>query len=52
VNPENAPFCPSDVDMTLGHVSNSKVDISQDEMRMVLDLGDDTIIYIWKRIQH
>lgn len=50
VNPENAPGCARDPDMTLGRRTETKVEIADGELNLWLSVGDEPLIYVWKRM--
>lgn len=50
VNPENQSSCAQDTDMQLGHMTSNRVRVVDDVFQLDLPLGDDTIIFLWKRI--
>lgn len=49
VDPLNAPYCSEDTDMRIGFKSVSKFEVKGDEMYLYLPLGEEEIIYVWKR---
>jgi hypothetical protein len=51
VNQKNAAECATDPDMQPDKVTETPVElVSEDEMHMTLRLGDEDLIYIWKRM--
>lgn len=50
-NPENALSCGADPDMQLGRTSVTQAKIENSRLHLYLALGDEPLIYIWKRIE-
>lgn len=51
VDSENAFFCDQDTDMQLGNISNVKYEIKDDTLYLYLPLGEEGIIYVWKKVE-
>ena len=49
VDPENAAICSEDPDMQLGQESVSPYEIIDDRLHLHLPLGDEDIIFVWKK---
>ncbi len=50
VDPKNHPSCSRDPDMQLGKISRTPVWIENGDMKLLLHIGDDDLIYVWKRL--
>lgn len=50
VNPSNRPDCARDADMQLGRESWTPVSANENLMSTVLPLGDETLTYLWRRL--
>lgn len=51
VDENNADFCAQDTDMQIGNVSSAKFEIENNSLMLHLPLGDETIIYVWKKLE-
>jgi hypothetical protein len=51
VDPNNASSCSSDPDMQQGQISATPITLEDGRMKMLLNLGNETITYIWKPCQ-
>ncbi len=49
VNPENALWCDQDMDMRLGHESRTQIWVSDEKLHLVVQMGDEDLIYVWER---
>jgi len=49
IHPDNHATCSSDPDMQEGKVSNIPYAIEGEDLHLTLPLGDETLIYVWKR---
>lgn len=49
VNPKNASWCSSDIDMRLGHAGSNKVIIKDDELLLFIPFPGEDVIYHWKK---
>ena len=49
VNPNNASWCSSDVDMRLGSTGSNKVIIQGDELLLFIPFPGEEVVYHWKR---
>ncbi len=50
VDPKNHPSCSRDPDMQLGKISKSPVWIENGELKLLLHIGDDDLIYVWRKV--
>lgn len=50
LNPKNAVDCAKDPDMQLGKETRTKIEASQEEVKLYFQLGDDELIYILKPV--
>jgi hypothetical protein len=50
VNPKNHFTCSRDPDMQLGRVTRTPFRFVGGDLQLALPLGDDTLIYVWKRV--
>lgn len=51
-HPDNSDSCQQDQDMVLGNASITPVEFSEGNLKMTLALGDETLVYIWTRIEN
>lgn len=51
LNPDNAFDCQKDPDMQLGRQTQSQLDVSDSELHLHVQLGDEEIIYILKKVK-
>lgn len=47
VNPQNADACSQDLDMQIGQVSTTRVEIKEKKLFMYLNLSGESLIYVW-----
>lgn len=47
IHPQNADFCAQDLDMQVGQVSTTRVEISDKKLLMYLNLSGESLIYVW-----
>lgn len=50
VDPNNGGNCGRDPDMQLGRTSIAPLVLANGDLQLTVDLGDDTLIYVWKKI--
>ena len=50
VNPKNRADCATDKDMQMGPMTSTKIEIAQDQLLLHMQLGDEELVYILKRI--
>lgn len=50
VDEQNAFFCSQDSDMQLGNISNVKYEMVDDKLYLYLPLGEEQLVYVWKKI--
>ncbi|MFN7729742.1 MAG: hypothetical protein ACK5P7_11350 [Bdellovibrio sp.] len=50
VNPNNGADCGRDPDMQMGSKSQTPLHLTQDTLETELNLGDETLTYIWTRV--
>ncbi len=51
VDPNNASSCLSDPDMQQGQISATQITLEDGRLKMLLNLGNETLTYIWKPCQ-
>jgi hypothetical protein len=49
VNPKNDSSCANDPDMQQGRVTRTPISFAGADLQFFLALGDDTLIYVWRR---
>lgn len=49
VDENNAGYCGQDTDMQVGFTSRTKFEIIDDALLLHLPLGEETLIYVWKK---
>jgi hypothetical protein len=49
VDPDNADFCGQDPDMQLGTTTEVNFEIKNDKLYLELQLGEDTLVYVWEK---
>jgi hypothetical protein len=50
VDPKNHGNCSRDPDMQLGKISRTPYELKKNQLILHLPFGDDTLLYVWKRI--
>ena len=50
INPDNLPECSSDPDMQMGRETTNPYRLVDGKMEMDFNLGNDTLTYIWTRV--
>lgn len=51
VDENNADFCAQDTDMQIGNTSKTRFETTDNTLMLYLPLGEETIIYVWKRAE-
>lgn len=49
-NPGNSPECARDPDMLVGRRTETRLEAFGDELRLWLYVGDEPLIYVWRRL--